>query len=177
MHVKQIRLALGMSADDTAVLLGLDQEGGGKAVEAIEQGKKPISGPLSKLILHLMQAIPTDVNSQDLDDLDEFLPPMLECRDLSVVDPAAPCNLVYHTRWPRFLAFVEPEMDAEKASVAFSEDMAANKVMMMEFPKDSGLGMFFVTFIDDPSANIDRAMKCVNDAAVLKYDQAMRRRV
>lgn len=53
--LKDLRNARGLSISEMATMLGLDGKNASKHLRDLEAGKKPISGPISKLVIHLQE--------------------------------------------------------------------------------------------------------------------------
>lgn len=62
--LKTLRETIGASISEMASLLGLDGKHASRHLRDMEAGKKPISGPISKLVIHLQKESPTSDNEK-----------------------------------------------------------------------------------------------------------------
>lgn len=98
-ELKKLRKDIGASLSGMAHLLGLSGNDAATTVRKMENGTKPITMPVQRLA-KVMQT------GTALGEAGNILPKFLVCEDL---EGAIPCEFVFHTRYPRFIASVTPE--------------------------------------------------------------------
>lgn len=94
-ELKQLRREIGASVSEMADLFGLSGVGAADQVRKMENGSKPITGPIQRLARYMQQGI----GEGELAPLPRFL----ICAPMT---GAQQPELVLHTRYPRFLAVV-----------------------------------------------------------------------
>lgn len=95
-ELKHLRRSIGASLSRMAQLLGLSGQNNADTVRKMENGSKPISGPIQRLIKFMQEGVAEGAMNQ-------VLPECLICSDL---EGKAEHEWVLHTRYPRFLAVV-----------------------------------------------------------------------
>ena len=95
-EIKQLRAEIGASVTRMAELLGLSGENAADSLRKIENGSKPISGPIQRLAKFMQQGIAEGSMSVTL-------PEFMICADLN---SKIELEWIFHTRYPRFLAVI-----------------------------------------------------------------------
>jgi len=98
----RLRKQLKLSLQDMANLLGLSGNNADNVVRDMEKGKRPISGPIANLWIYLQQSSGYE---------EDVLPRFLVCEDLKTAalddnEAFASPEIIFHTRYPRFLAWI-----------------------------------------------------------------------
>ncbi len=96
-ELKHLRKAIGASVSRMAELLGLSGDNAADMVRKMENGSKPISGPIQRLARFMQEGVTIG------NDMDRLLPRFMLCGDLMPVG-GIELDWVFHTRHPRFLA-------------------------------------------------------------------------
>jgi len=96
-ELKGLRKAIGASVSRMAELLGLSGDNASDLVRKMENGSKPISGPIQRLARFMQEGVTLG------NDMDRVLPRFMTCGDLMPVG-GIELDWVLHTRYPRFLA-------------------------------------------------------------------------
>lgn len=94
-ELKQLRKAIGVNISTMASMLGLSGDNANDHVRKMENGNKSISGPIQRLAKYMQQGTPLNVET------DAIFPRFLICDDLHCEIEQ---EIVFHTRYPRFLA-------------------------------------------------------------------------
>ena len=162
-RLKSLRQALGISPSEMSAALGLDDERGGDSIREMERGGRDISGPILRLMRYMEQAVEADADPVIADLTFKVLPRWLDCFDLEDFDGEGRVEIVFHTRWPRFFAFVVDDLeDVEGLKVA--------DIPVLKLPDEVGLGWMVALFLDPP---VRDPMPLVEEAARLKVGQAL----
>jgi len=96
-ELKGLRKAIGASVSRMAELLGLSGDNASDLVRKMENGSKPISGPIQRLARFMQEGVTLG------NDMDRVLPRFLTCGDLMHIG-GIDLDWIFHTRYPRFLA-------------------------------------------------------------------------
>jgi transcriptional regulator with XRE-family HTH domain len=144
LRLRQIRLELGISTDQMAKLVGLDEPETITLLNAFESGELAIPGPVSRVLEYLSQATPTDEDALSNDVVWQMLPRFLDCTDLE--NPRNQTVAVFHVRWPRFISWFVRGLPE-----SMMESMSVGGVPILETDHSYGIGSFMVTlFVDKP---------------------------
>ena len=106
LSLKRIRKQLSLSLSGMAQLLGLSGDNAADAVREMESGKRSITAPIARLCRYINQGVPGD---------DIVFPRFLICDGLEAAadnDLDSP-EIIFHTRYPRFLAWVMATQEIE----------------------------------------------------------------
>jgi len=98
-ELKHLRRAIGASVARMAELLGLDGDNAADSVRKMENGSRPISGPIARLAKYMQEGVAEGGMSA-------ALPEFVICSDMA---DDIQLEWVFHTRYPRFLAAVTDE--------------------------------------------------------------------
>lgn len=140
-----LRSALNLSHSAMAELLGLAGANAADRVREMERGARPISGPLLRILGYLSQGFGLDDRTPGAL-MARVFPRWLDCADLAL--GSGEPDIIMHTRWPRFLAWVTPEIPDELAPL-----LLAAGVPVARMDAELGLGNLVVFFIDQPAGD------------------------
>jgi transcriptional regulator with XRE-family HTH domain len=150
LSLKRLRKQLSLSLSGMAQLLGLNGENSADAVREMENGKRTITPPIARLCRYINQGVPGD---------DVVYPRFLICDGLTAAadnDTDSP-EIIFHTRYPRFLAWVMATQDIESEMIH----------VMVDEVESLAVGMW----IDDPLPfGEEKTMAILQEAADLFDD-------
>ena len=158
-----LRSALNLSHSAMAELLGLAGANAADRVREMERGARPISGPLLRILGYLNQGFGLN-NGMPSSLMARIFPRWLDCSDLEL-DAGEP-DVIMHTRWPRFLAWITPKIPDELVPT-----LLAAGVPVVPMDVELGLGDLVVFFIDQPSGD---TQGLIEDCIRLKEAQVRR---
>jgi transcriptional regulator with XRE-family HTH domain len=161
--LKSLRRALGLSLADFARAVGFVGEDAARKVRAMEDGQRPIPGSLAVALRYMAQAVDFEDDATAADRVAGVLPRWLDCSDL---EDAAAAEIVMHTRWPRFFAFVRERLPDDLADA-----LRAQSVPVLHLPDAVGGDSMTFIFIDQP---VDDPSRLLIQARDLKTAQARR---
>lgn len=98
-ELKSLRRSIGASLSRMAQLIGLKGGNAADSVRQMENGNKPVSEPIQRLLKYMQTGI-------GFGEMDKYLPEFMLASDLS---NKIESEWVFHTRYPRFLAIVHSE--------------------------------------------------------------------
>ncbi|GAB4223522.1 MAG: hypothetical protein Tsb005_18920 [Gammaproteobacteria bacterium] len=123
LQLKRLRKQLGFSRAQMADALGLSGPLGETTVQKMENGTEPITGPIQKLISYLNQTIAGDEHA---------LPEFISGQSLdSLADGETDHEVIFHTRYPRFLAWVLDNSELEEGMTGIKIDFMESLVIGM----------------------------------------------
>ncbi len=130
-ELKQLRLAIGASVAQFAALLGLEGSNAADTVRKMENGSKPISGPIAKLATYLQEGV-LDTRMKSV------MPKFLLCDGM---DDDSPAEIIMHTEYPRFFAHVVGSDNLPENSMAVQVDDIGSEwllvTLLIDEPIDS----------------------------------------
>jgi transcriptional regulator with XRE-family HTH domain len=148
--LKRLRKQLALSLSGLAQLLGLSGDNAADMVREMENGTRPISGPIARLCRYINQGVLGD---------EAVYPTFLICDGLEAAADSeidSP-GIIFHTRYPRFLAWVVPSQDIEPEMIHIAIDAVGSLAVGV--------------WIDDPLPNgEDKTMALLQEAADLFDD-------
>lgn len=142
--LKRLRESLGLSHSEMAHALGISGENTADDVLSMENGEKPISEPIQKLITYLHQGAQGD---------DSILPAFMIGGSLEAAAYNLPSpELIFHTRYPRFMAWIagNDELNDE----------------MVHMPIDDGESLMVGMWMDDPDPVQPKALRDILNEAI-----------
>lgn len=137
-----IRRALGATQIMMAKILGLSGKSGELRVDDFETGKRPISGPVLRLMDYLAQGI--DIGGQDLSQALLRAQPEFE-NYVGYDENGNGFEGVRHSKFPRFIAFFADELPLSMQSSLKESDSGLISLWM---PEESGLGELIAVPLD-----------------------------
>jgi transcriptional regulator with XRE-family HTH domain len=128
-----VRKAMGVSVKQMADLVGLSGPHADDRVREMEDGRRPVSGPIERVLDFMEQGL--DIGSSDLGKviLSRHQPKFVQ---LSGANPSEPFFGILHTQPPRFLAVFSANLPAP-----MQERLAASGLETLEMPTESALGL------------------------------------
>ena len=120
-----------------ADLVGLAGANANDRLVEMEEGRRPVSGPMERLLDYMNQGVDLDGGGLANAILTRYLPEFLVCRlpDSQVGDHDEDFVAIQHTRYPRFTAVF-----TELLPTAMRERLGRENLEQLEMPKDTGLG-------------------------------------
>jgi|GEM_PF-6641014 len=158
-----IRRALGFSVTEMGETIGLSGDNAGDRVREMERGAQPVSGPISRLLEYIVQAVDIEQTPAEFDLVNRLLPRFLDCSDLA---EQSKVEIVFHTRWPRFFGFLIDDFPDN-----FAEEINGAGMTIIDLPAKAGLGKMAILFLDKP---VRDPSPIIGEVAKLKIEQALR---
>ncbi len=125
-ELKHLRKSIGASVARMAELIGLSGDSAADSVRKMENGTKPISGPIQRIAKFMQEGIADGSMST-------VLPEFMICADL---DNSIEFEWIFHTRYPRFLAVVSDKPVPGLTSATADDIEWLSVVMWIDEPVD-----------------------------------------
>jgi transcriptional regulator with XRE-family HTH domain len=160
--IKELRKSLGMSLTDFAAVLGLTGANAADTIRHLENGKQQPSGPITRVLSYLAQAVDIDATTQTLATPARLLPKWALCRGLEPQGRVV--EYLMHNEWPRFYGVVASRLTPSELDL-----LVVAKIPVLPLDVELGLGHLVVLFIDPPAVDTSAVL---NEAVRLTESQA-----
>ncbi|MCK9687285.1 hypothetical protein [Scleromatobacter humisilvae] len=143
--LRTTRHGIDASYRDMGDLVGLAGANANDRLIEMEEGKRPVSGPIQRVLDYISQGV--DLGAGDLANtiLTRYLPEFVELT-IPVAqdgDEELETLAMMHTRYPRFIAVF-----SEKLPAAMRERLGAGELEQLAMPESTGLGFMVAVPLD-----------------------------
>jgi transcriptional regulator with XRE-family HTH domain len=141
--LRATRLAIGASYRDMADLVGLAGANANDRLIEMEEGKRPVSGPMERALDYISQGV--DLDGGDLGNaiMARYLPDFVELTLPAGQAGDDDFEALLHTRYPRFFAVFTELLPAPMRERLANEDLE-----QLEMPESTGLGKMVAIPLD-----------------------------